>query len=83
MTTRGIEDFYLFEGSIRVNGEVFFEFVQRCLLGIMLPFDGDNDRSVLMMDNAAIHHVEAVVDMVAAAVILFRFCHPIAQISTP
>ena len=74
MTTRGIEDFYLVEGS--VNGEIFLNFVQRCLLPIMLPFDGDNPRSVLVMDNAAIHHVEAVVDMLTAAGILIRFLPP-------
>ena len=51
MTTRGIEDFYLVEGSI--NGEVFLNFVQRCSLSIVLPFGGDNHRSVLL-DNAAI-----------------------------
>ena len=71
MTTRGIEDFYLVEGS--VNVDIFLNFIQRCLLSIMLPFDGDNSRSVLVMDNAAIHHVEAVVDRLTAAGILIAF----------
>ena len=71
MTTRGIEDFYLVEGS--VNVDIFLNFIQRCLLSIMLPFDGDNSRSVLVMDNAAIHHVEAVVDLLTAAGILIAF----------
>ena len=61
MTTTGIEDFYLIEGS--VNGDIFLNFIQRCLLSIMLPFDDDNPKSVLAMDNAAIHHVEAVIDL--------------------
>ena len=74
MTTRGIEDFYLIEGS--VNGDIFLNFVQRCLLSIMLPFDGDNPRSVLVMDNAAIHHVEVVTDLLTAAGILIRFLPP-------
>ena len=42
----------------------------------MLPFDGDNSRSVLVMDNAAIHHVEAVIDLLIAAGILIRFLPP-------
>ena len=33
----------------------------------MLPFDGDNPRSVLVMDNAAIHHVEDTIDLLTAA----------------
>ena len=61
MTTTGIEDFYLVEGS--VNVDIFLNFIQRCLLSIMLSFDGDNPKSVLVMDNAAIHHVEAVIDL--------------------
>ena len=74
LTTRGIEDFYLVEGSF--NGDIFLNFVQRCLLSVMLPFDGDNPRSVLVMDNAAIHHVEAVIDLLTAAGILIRFLPP-------
>ena len=74
MTTRGIEDFYMVEGS--VNGDIFLNFIQRCLLSVMLPFDGDNPRSVLVMDNASIHHVEAVVDLLTAAGVLIRFLPP-------
>ena len=74
LTTRGIEDFYLVEGNI--NGDIFLNFVQRCLLSVMLPFDGDNPWSVLVMDNAAIHHVEAVIDLLTAAGILIRFLPP-------
>lgn len=71
MTIRGIEDFYLIEGNIK--GDIFLTFVQRCSLSIMLPFNGDNPRSVLVMDNAAIHHVEAVIDLLTAAGTLIQF----------
>ena len=33
MTTRGIEDTYSIEGN--VNGDIFLQFVQRCLLNII------------------------------------------------
>ena len=42
----------------------------------MLPFDGDNPWSVLVMDNVAIHHVEAVIDRLTAAGILIQFLPP-------
>lgn len=42
----------------------------------MLPFDGDNPRSILVMDTAAIHHMEAVIDLLTAAGILIRFLPP-------
>ena len=37
MTTRGFEDAYLVDGNI--NGKIFLDFVQRCLLDVIQPFD--------------------------------------------
>ena len=54
MSTRGLEDVYLVEGS--VNGDTFLHFIQRSLLNIIKPFDGNNPRSVVILDNASIHH---------------------------
>ena len=53
-----MEDAYITEGS--VNGETFLEFVRRSLIPILLPFDGDNPRSIVVMDNASIHHIQEV-----------------------
>ena len=69
MTTRGIEDVYLVEGN--VNTEIFLQFVQRCLLNIIEPFDGNNARSVVMLDNASIHHLDAVVDLITTGALDF------------
>ena len=52
MTTRGIED--VFVTTDHVNGEVFEHFVCNFILPIILPFNGNNPRSVLVMDNASI-----------------------------
>ena len=38
MSTRGVEDVYQVEGN--VNGDIFLNFVQRCLLNVIQPFDG-------------------------------------------
>jgi len=65
MTTRGIEDVYLLEGN--VNGELFLQFVQRCLLNVIKPLDGNNAWSVVMLDNASIHHLDAFVNLITAA----------------
>lgn len=59
MSVRGIEDVDTYEGSI--DGDKFCDFVQRCLVPILQPFDGTKDRSVVVMDNASIHHVDRVV----------------------
>ena len=62
MSTRGVEDADVYEGH--VNGDVFCDFVERCLVPILQPFDGINQRSVVVMDNASIHHVERVVSKI-------------------
>ena len=43
-----IEDVDTYEGSIK--GDTFCDFVQRCLVPILQPFDGTNDRSVVVRD---------------------------------
>ena len=74
MTTRGIEDTYLIEGN--VNGDIFLQFVQRCLLNLIQPFDGNNARSVVVLDNASINHIDAVVELITAAGALVHFLPP-------
>ena len=58
MSTRRIEDVEVYNGT--TSGETFAGFVQRCTVPIMLPFNGSNLRSVLVLDNASIHHVQEV-----------------------
>lgn len=74
MPTRGVEDVYQVEGN--VNGDIFINFVQRCLLNVIQPFDETNPRSVIILDNAAIHHLDAVVALISAAGALVRFLPP-------
>jgi len=74
LTTRGIEDSYIVEGN--VNADIFLRFIERSLLPVLLPFDGDNPRSVVIFDNATIHHVESVISLISAAGALVRFLPP-------
>lgn len=74
LTSRGVEDTYLVEEN--VNAAKFLQFIQRCLLPILLPFDGDNPRSVVVLDNAAIHHIEAVTELISSTGALVRFLPP-------
>ena len=62
MTTRRIEDVYVCTDS--VNGDVFEHFLCQCVLPLILPFDGNNPRSVVVMDNTSILHVERVCDII-------------------
>ena len=74
MTTGGIEDAYIVEGG--VNGDVFETFVRRSLLPILQPFNGSNPCSVVILDNASIHHLEQIEDTITGVGALIRFmCH--------
>ena len=41
-----------------VNGETFFDFAHGTLIPELLPFDGSNPKSIVIMDNCSIHHVQ-------------------------
>ena len=74
MSSRGIEDFDTYEGSI--NGQIFCDFLDRCLAPILQPFNGTNSRSVVVMDNASIHHVDKVATMIEQTGAILRFLPP-------
>ena len=62
MSLEGIHDVFITEGT--VDGEKFIDFVKDYLLPILMPFNYINQRSVVIMDNASIHHVEEVTDLI-------------------
>ena len=62
-----------------VNGEVFFDIVCTLLIPQMLPFDGENERSIVALDNCSVHHVQHIIDLFAAAGILVLFYLLIAR----
>jgi len=66
MSTEGIHDICLYEGT--VNGSKFEDFIENCLFQILQPFNGINPFSVVIMDNAAIHHVDGVRDLIETQV---------------
>jgi len=49
MTTDGVEDVYVTEKS--VNGEKFMDCIETTLLPVLLPFTGENEKSVVIIDN--------------------------------
>ena len=57
MSVDGIEDAYITEGN--VHGETFLEYV-RSLLPTVMPFDGENPKSIVILDNTSKHHTEEV-----------------------
>ena len=59
-----------------VDGDKFLEFIERNLLPNLMPFDGVNSNSIVILDNAAIHHVQGVIDMISEVGALVHFLPP-------
>ena len=58
ISTKGVQDVYITDGT--VNGDRFFDFVRQDMLPLVMPFDGQSPNSIVIMDNASIHHVDQV-----------------------
>lgn len=74
MSTEGIEDVYLTDEA--VTGDVFVTFIRNCLVLIIQPFNGTNSNSVIVMDNASVHHYQQVADMITGIGAIIRFLPP-------
>ncbi len=59
-----------------VDGEKFVDFVRGSLIPEMLPFDGVNPQSVVVLDNCSVHHVAEVEQLFHAAGIVIIFLPP-------
>ena len=58
------------------NGDKFEDFVQKELLPHMLPFNGSNCNSIVVMDNASIHHSQTIFDLVSSVGALLIYLPP-------
>ena len=58
MSTTTFLDCYTTEGTV---GDVFYRFVQSSLLPHLMPFNGTNPNSIVILDNCSIHHLDDVV----------------------
>ena len=81
MSVGGIEDVYITKGS--VNGEVFLDFVQKQLIPLLNAFDGCSPRSVVVLDNASIHHTDQVVSAILSTGALVKFLPPYSPDMNP
>ena len=62
MSVKGILDLHIIQGTM--TGERFEDFVSSTVLPILQPFNWVNPFSVVIMDNASVHHTEAVADLI-------------------
>ena len=74
MSTTGVLDCKITTGT--VDGDVFYDFVESCVLPHLMPFDGVNPHSIVVMDNASIHHVDGIISMIEEVGALVLFLPP-------
>ena len=74
MSTNGVEDLYLVEGSI--NGEIFCEYLRNSLLPIFQPFNSTNSNSIVIIDNPSIHHLDEACWLILSSGSLLCFLPP-------
>ena len=56
-----------------INEDVFCDFLERYLSPYLLPFNGVNPRSVVLLDNASIHHTARPVELIQSVGALVHY----------
>jgi len=74
MSVNGILDLKVVAGN--VNGEIYTDFVEKVLLPHLMPFDGRNPHSVVILDNCTFHHCEEAVKMIQEVGAIVHFLPP-------
>ena len=74
MSAKGLLDCKLVQGS--VDGDVFYDFVHSHLLAHLQPFNGSNPHSVVILDNASIHHTQEAVKAIEDVGAIVQFLPP-------
>lgn len=74
MSLAGLLDVKTHRGT--VDSGVFYSFVQTHLLPILMPYNGINPHSVVILDNCSIHHVEEIIRAIEDVGALVNFLPP-------
>ena len=74
LTVEGMQDSYI--ASQNIDAERFEDFVDKCLVPCLMPFNGTNPNSVVIVDNASIHHVNCIVQIIQTVGALVHFLPP-------
>ena len=74
MTIHGVIDYQVVHGTS--DGDQFLNFIENYLLPCLMPFDGKNPNSVVILDNCAIHHVAQVTELINEVGALVHYLPP-------
>ena len=79
ISVSGLLDVSVMKGT--VDGDKFYDFVQKFLLPQLMPFNGVNPHSIVILDNCSIHHVEEITSMIEG--VLVHFLPPYSPVFNP
>ena len=68
---------------VSVNGDIFVDFIETALMPNLMPFDGYNPNSVVLMDNCSIHHIGEVSDLIQQTGALVHWLPPYSPDMNP
>ena len=74
ISVAGLLDVCVVKGA--VDGDNFYDFVLKYLLPHIMPFNGVNKHSVVVLDNCSVHHVEGITAMIEEAGAIVHFLPP-------
>ena len=74
MSIQGILDVKFVKGTS--NGDTFYEFLHSNLLPHLMPFDGRNPHSVVVLGNCSIHCITEVQDVLQEVGVLVHYLPP-------
>ena len=74
MSVQGIVATKIARGSM--DGDAFFSFVYISLLTKLMPFNGTNINSVLILDNCSVHHVDEVQQVLGDCGVMTHYLPP-------
>lgn len=59
-----------------ITGDIFEQFVQCSILPHLMPFNRANQRSIFFVDNASIHHIDGITELIQGAGAIPSFLLP-------
>ncbi len=75
LSAAGMLDCHIVPGT--VNADSFEEFIEKSLLlPHLMPFNGINPHSIVVLDNCSIHHVDHIVSLIESVGVLVLFLPP-------
>lgn len=71
MTINGLLDMHVNRGS--TDGDIFIE---KCLLPCLMPFNGKNPNSIVILDYCPIYHVAPVTELIRSVGAMVHYLPP-------